>query len=918
MTYESEAMLENRLIRDMINQGYSLVKIENETDLNNNFRKVINEFNKDELAGKELSDKEFDRLMIEISDQTVFKSAKMLRDTDRQITLIRDDDSKVYLSLFNQRDYSRNIFQITHQVTVHGHYTNRYDASVLINGLPLVQIELKRRGTEISEAFNQIIRYSKHSYQGLFRFIQIFVVCNGTNTKYFANNDGDFTFSQTFHWTDAKNIRINSVEEFVRIFLEKSWIVKMLSDYTVVNDTEKRIMVMRPYQVYATEAILRSVDSEKSGYVWHTTGSGKTLTSFKAAQLMSKRRDISKVIFLVDRTDLDVQTFDEFNKFESGSVDRTENTATLVKQMKNLNNKLIVTTMQKMSKAITSTKHAKIMDAQRDEKVIFIIDECHRSQFGKMHVDIERHFKNALYFGFTGTPRFVQNRGPNERTTADIFGNCLHTYLITEAIADKNVLGFMIHYYKTIEGNFDDNDSTRVEGIDTNEALMDDERINKIVTKIISDHPTYTKSRKYTAILTVSSIPMLIKYYNEFQRLDHSLNVAAIFSWDDNESQEGRDEHSRDAMERIISKYNETFDTGFSTDSMDSYQRDVSRKVKTRQIDILIVVNMFLTGFDSKGLNTLYVDKYLKYHDLLQAYSRTNRIESDECKKWGTIVCYRDLKKRTDEALKLFSNDSEVNKIIAKKYSEYKKETKDAVKNLRELVPTPADVDLIYSETGQLEFIRLFKEVARGVSMMESFVEFNFEDESGILDMDAITFQDYKSKYLDIYRKKSKDKVSILNDVDFILELIQTDRITYDYVKNLIRNIDVSSDAARIRSVKNILDELDRADNEYLYRKVDLVKAFLKRVSAGTVDLFDLAAAYVKFEEAERSKEIDEFSKSINIDPDVIRTEIAEYEYTGIIDIENVLNDLNIGFLERVEKKELIKDFIINNSEKYQ
>jgi type I site-specific deoxyribonuclease, HsdR family len=918
MTYESEAMMENHLIRDMIGQGYSYVKLDNESALNNNFRKIINEFNKEELSGKNLSNKEFERLMVDVSNQTVFKSAKLLRDTDRQVTLIRDDDSKVYLSLFDSRNYNRNIFQITNQTTVQGEYKNRYDVSVLINGLPLVQIELKRRGIEISEAFNQIIRYSKHSYHGLYRFIQIFVICNGTNTKYFANNDDGLLFSQTFHWTDEKNVRINSVEEFVRVFLDKSWIVKMLSDYTVINDTEKRIMVMRPYQVYATEAILRSVDNKRSGYIWHTTGSGKTLTSFKASQLMSKKQEISKIIFLVDRTDLDIQTFDEFNKFESRSVDKTEDTKTLVKQMKDQNNKFIVTTMQKMTRAILTQKYANVMDTYHEKNVIFVIDECHRSQFGKMHVDIQRHFKNAIYFGFTGTPRFAQNKGPNERTTADIFGPCLHTYLITEAIADKNVLGFMIHYYNTIEGNYDNDDKVMVEGIDTMELLMDEERINKIVNNIIHDHSIYTKAKRYTAILTVANIPMLIKYYNEFQSNNHDLKIAAIFSWDDNEDMEDSNEHSRNAMDRIISNYNNLFDTKFSTESMDSYQRDVSKRVKSKQVDILIVVNMFLTGFDSKGLNTLYIDKYLKYHDLLQAFSRTNRVEHNEWKKYGMIVCYRNLKRRTDEALKLFSNDSQINKMIAKEYGEYKFDTIRAVIELRKIVPTPADVDQIFSEEEQANFVRLFKEVARGIMMLESFVEFDFINESSSLNIDEITFQDYKSKYLDIYQKKPKDKVSVLNDVDFIIELLQTDRITYDYIRNLIRNIDITSENARKKSIELINKELDHTDNIDLFKKIDLLRAFLKKVSAGTVDLYDLDSSYVKFEESERSREIDEFSNSINVDSDVIRKQIGEYEYTNLINIENVLDELNLGLLERAKKKKFIIDFIISNTEKYQ
>jgi len=916
MTYESEAMMEKLLIKDLGRYGYAYIRLNDESAIVKNFREIISKFNKDELNGKPLSDTEFDRLVTEISGQTVFKSAKILRD---KFALTRDDDSKAYISFFDSRNYSNNIFQVTNQVELTGKYRNRYDVTVLINGLPIIQIELKRRGNELSEAFNQIVRYGRHSYHGLYRFIQIFIISNGVNTKYFANNDAEPQYSQTFHWTDEHNNRISSVQEFVRMFLDKQWIVKMLSDYTVINDSEKKMMVMRPYQVFATEAIARRAESNKSGYVWHTTGSGKTLTSFKAAQIMSRNPRIKKVIFLVDRTDLDVQTFDEFNKFEEGSVDRTDNTATLVRQMADQNNRLIVTTIQKMTNAVKNAQYSKTMDLYKDEKVVFIIDECHRSQFGTMHMILKRQFEKALYFGFTGTPRFEKNKGPNDRTTADIFSDCLHTYLITQAIADKNVLGFMIHYYNTIIGKFNDQDPLKVEDIDREEALMNDERIQKIVTNIIKDHSIYTKERRYTAILTVSSIPMLVKYYDEFARHEHNLKVAAVFTWDDNEDLSERTEHSRDSMERIIANYNRMFGTNFNTDISNSYQRDISKKVKSKEIDILIVVNMFLTGFDSKTLNTLYVDRFLEHHTLLQAYSRTNRVENNEWKRFGTVVCYINLKKKTDEALRLFSNDSNVNKILAKEYGEYRIETRDAIRNLRIFVPTPDDVDKLMSEEDQKRFILLFKDVARGVTMMESFVEFDFMTESGILNLDEVTYGNYKSKYLDIYASRpKKDKISVLNDVDFVIELMETDRINYDYIRMLIRNIDAQPEEARKRCIEKILEELEHTDNLELRRKVDLLKLFLSRVSAGTVDLFDLDGAYVKFEEAQRALEIEEFAKDIGVDSNLLRKEIAEYEYTGMISNERLYENLAGGFLEKKKKKGLIMEFIISNTEKYQ
>ena len=603
MSYQSEAQLEDNLIKQLVNQGFNKVKISDEEELKNNFRNELFEHNKSKLNNKPFTDKEFERILRHVEGKSVFQSAMILRD---KFILEREDGSEVYIEFFDSKNWCKNRFQVTNQTTVVGKYTNRYDVTILINGLPLIQIELKRRGLDLKEAFNQINRYKKHSYQGLYRYLQIFVVSNGVDTKYFANSDKEILFSQTFFWSDEENKRISNLKDFTQTFLDKSFVSKVIARYMITNETDKLLMVMRPYQIYAVEALVtRAFETNNNGFIWHTTGSGKTLTSFKASQILAKEPNIKKVFFLVDRKDLDSQTLAEFNKFEPDSVDTTDKTDTLVKQIKDINKPLIVTTIQKMANAIKNDKYSNIMNEYKEEKVIFIIDECHRSQFGQMHKAINKHFKNAQYFGFTGTPRFFENRSQEGRVTADLFEKCLHTYLIKDAIKDGNVLGFSVEYIKTFDGGFDENDDEKVKAIDKEEVFMCDERIDLVANNIINIHNAKTKNKQYTAIFTVQSIPMLVKYYDKFKEINHDLKIAGIFSFGANEESEGKDEHSRDSLERMITDYNKMFDTNYSTDTFSSYFSDVSKKVKTAKIDILIVVNMFLTGFDSKTLNTL-------------------------------------------------------------------------------------------------------------------------------------------------------------------------------------------------------------------------------------------------------------------------------------------------------------------------
>lgn len=920
MAYQSEAQLEQQLIEQLRNQNYCVVSISDYDALLVNFKEQFETFNAAKLNGKALSAKEWERVMNYINGKSIFESAKILRD---KFVLEMDDGTKTYLQFIDE-DHTKNRFQVTHQTTVVGKYTNRYDVTLLVNGLPLVQIELKRRGVDIKEAVNQIMRYRKHSYQGLYHFIQLFIVSNGVDTKYFANSDKDILYSHTFFWTDDNNIRVTNLKDFSVVFLARDLLIKMLTKFTILNDTDKILMVMRPYQVYATEALIRQATlTNRNAYIWHTTGAGKTLTSFKTAQILASMQNIKKVIFLVDRKDLDTQTTEEFNKFEAGSVDATDRTDILVKQMNDKNRQLIITTIQKMATAIKKPQYANIVDLYRDEKVVFIIDECHRSQFGDMHKDIVRHFTKAQFFGFTGTPRFEVNgkvEGKVTQTTEKLFGECLHSYLIKDAIFDNNVLGFHIEYITTIKGAYDENDSTMTEAIDVGELYMADERMTLIANHIIQNHKAKTRNRQYTAIFAVSSIPMLVKYYHIFKTIDHDLNISGIFSYGANEDYEGHDEHSRDSLENIITDYNKTFSTNFSTDTFAAYHKDISDRVKgkkTKPLDILIVVNMFLTGFDSKPLGVLYVDKDMMYHDLLQAYSRTNRVEK-ETKPYGIIVCYRNLKQKTDDALALFSQ-GHPDGILTQDFEFYAQKFNELVARIKQIAPTPASIDMLYSEDDQKEFVILFRELTRYLLSLQTFVEFSFDRSN--LDMSDQEYQDYKSKYLMLYRKHKtgKEVVSVLDDVDFCIELMESNRINVAYIMNLIRNINFASKQTRERDIEHIKTELDRSDNMRLVKKIDILRAFLDQVVSGFDGTEDIDAAYNDFENKQKSEEIEAFAEKEGVDAAMLKGEIAEFEFTGVLNPGEIRDNITepMPLLKKRSLVNRIVDFIHAHVDKY-
>lgn len=785
-----------------------------------------------------------------------------------------------------------------------GKYENRYDVTLLINGLPLVQIELKRRGIDFKEAFNQVIRYKKHSLNDLFRYVQIFIISNGIDTKYFANSDKEMDFQYTFYWTDKNNNRIDNLYDFALDFLPKCHISKMISRYMVVDDTQKNLMVMRPYQYYAVEELMkRAYETNNNAYVWHTTGSGKTLTSFKLSQLLSTNREVAQVFFLVDRKDLDSQTIEEFNRFQKDTVDMTDSTDTLIAQMKDSSKKIILTTIQKMSNACKNDKYQDVIDRFEGKKVVFIIDECHRSQFGEMHKMIKKKFPRAQYFGFTGTPRFAENASQDGRTTADIFEKLVHHYLIKNAIADGNVLGFNVDYVRTISSTVDIEDDEEVEAIDTEEVLMDDQRISNIVDYVLKIHNSKTNNRRYNAIFTVRSIPMLIKYYDEFKKRNTDLKIAGIFTFGANEDGELETEHSRDSLERMIKDYNQMFDKNYSTNTFSAYFTDVSKKVKNTELDILLVVNMFLTGFDAKRLNTLYVDKRLKHHDLIQAFSRTNRIETAN-KPYGNIVCFQTNKKAVDDAVKLFSLTDNADEVLMKPYEYYRDEFRKAVEELLKHTPSPEEAEHGGDEQEEYKFVLLFRELVRLMVKLKTFDEFEFtEDELG---MSNQLYEDFVSKYKKIYRdiRPDQQKASILSDVSFDIELLRNDKINVHYILELIKNaVSEPSREKRRKTLDEIEKMIESATDPELYMKSDLIHGFIDSIASEMDPDADFEYEYNQYMEEQRTNEIREVAAKYQIPEPKINRLIGDYEFGGFVDKNDIKTDLTKDVIKR-EKEE--------------
>lgn len=915
MTTQPEQLLENNLVAQLQLLGYGYVTITDEKDLLENLKNQLEKHN-DIL----LTDKEFDRVLNILSKGSVFDKAKTLREKQH---IVRDNGESLYFEFISTDNWCQNLFQVTNQVSIEGKYKNRYDVTLLINGLPLVQIELKRRGIELKEAFNQINRYQRHSFGtsiGLFQYVQIFIISNGVNTKYYANNRNQ-SFKQTFYWSNEQNKTINPLADFAFAFLDTCHLSKMICKYIVMSEAFKIPMILRPYQYYAVEALVERVkNSTKNGYIWHTTGSGKTLTSFKAAQIIMNMPQVKKVVFVVDRKDLDYQTTKEFNSFSKGSIDGTDNTNAFVKQFTD-DTKLIVTTIQKLNTAISKKYHQSKMELLKDERIVFIFDECHRSQFGETHNRIKAYFNNIQLFGFTGTPIFAENAVKNElgkRTTTELFGDCLHKYVITDAIKDENVLKFSVEYvgrYKKKDSNT--NIDIEVEDIDTKELMESPKRLSKITDFIIDNHNRKTYNREFTALFCVSSVETLIKYYELFQAKKvagkHNLRIATIFSYATNEDDKdatgflpeelsvveepkalyGLNVHTREKLDEFIVDYNGMYGTNFSTKDSESfynYYNDISKRVKERQVDILLVVNMFLTGFDSKTLNTLYVDKNLKYHGLIQAYSRTNRILNEQ-KSQGNIVVFRNLKQATDDAIALFSNKNAKDIIIMQPYEDYVKKFSHAFIELLKVAPTVNSVADLKDETEELEYIKAFRELMRLKNVLTTFADFSFED----LSMNEQLFEDYKSKYLDLYDKvktdHQKEKVSILEDVDFELELIHRDEINVAYILILLANLKDGKD--KERKQKEIVDLI--TGEAQLRSKRELIERFIKENLPAIEDADTIPDEFEKYWNKEQLAAFQKLCAEENLSDAKVEKVIADYLFSEREPLRDEVLDLIEG-----------------------
>ena len=935
MPVQSEAALENGLIATLQQMSYGYVHIEEENNLRANFKTQLEKHNRkrlEEFGRTEFTESEFEKILIYLEGGTRFEKAKKLRDL---FPLELESGERLWVEFLNRTHWCQNEFQVSNQITVEGRKKCRYDVTILINGLPLVQIELKRRGVELKQAYNQIQRYHKTSFHGLFDYIQLFVISNGVNTRYFANNPNS-GYKFTFNWTDAANIPFNDLEKFATTFFDKCTLGKIIGKYIVLHEGDKCLMVLRPYQFYAVEKILdRVVNSNDNGYIWHTTGAGKTLTSFKAAQLVAELHDIDKVMFVVDRHDLDTQTQAEYEAFEPGAVDSTDNTDELVKRLHS-NSKIIITTIQKLNAAVTKQWYSSRIEEIRHSRIVMIFDECHRSHFGDCHKNIVKFFDNTQMFGFTGTPIFVEN-AVDGHTTKEIFGNNLHKYLIKDAIADENVLGFLVEYY---HGNAD------VDNADQN-------RMTEIAKFILNNFNKSTFDGEFDALFAVQSVPMLIRYYKLFKSLNPKIRIGAVFTYAANSSQDDAltgmntggyvsdSTGEADELQAIMDDYNDMFGTSFTTENFRAYYDDINLRMKKKKadmksLDLCLVVGMFLTGFDSKKLNTLYVDKDMDYHGLLQAFSRTNRVLNEK-KRFGKIVCFRDLKSKVDASIKLFSNSNNLEDIIRPPFNEVKKNYQELTTSFLEQYPTPSSIDLLQSERDKTQFILAFRDVIKKHAEIQIYDE--FEEDATDLGMSEQQFMDFRSKYLDIYdavdggRKPSgKDSTpdedaeptetstdSVIGDIDFCLELLHSDIINVTYILELIADLNPYSEDYQEKRT-HIIDTMIK-DAE-LRSKAKLIDDFIqqnvdddrdnfmarKQRADGTSDLEERLNNYIT---NKRNDAVDELAKDEDLDVKVLNHYLSEYDYLQKEQpeiIQQALKEKHLGLVKRRNTLKRIMD----------
>lgn len=1008
--YQSEAELEKEFIRLLGEQGYEYLPIHTEADLVSNLRTSLEKLNDYRFTDNEW-EHFFNECIANKNDDIVAKTARIQEDYIQ--ILKRDNGESRNIYLIDKKNIHNNYVQVINQyVEEGGNYDTRYDVTILVNGLPLVHIELKRRGVQLKEAFNQINRYQRDSFwagSGLYEYVQIFVISNGTNTKYYSNTtranhlkeqevggrnksrktSNSFEFSS--FWADSNNKVINDLLDFTKTFFSKHTLLNILTKYCVFT-SERMLMVMRPYQIAATERIIQRINVAHNykfygsirggGYIWHTTGSGKTLTSFKTAQLASGLPYIDKVLFVVDRKDLDYQTMKEYNRFEEGAADGNSSTAVLQRQLENRDKnggyhdyRIIVTTIQKLSIFVQKNKNHPVFQ----QRVVIIFDECHRSNFGEMHTAITKNFKKYHLFGFTGTPIFAQNAGTGGdlrlKTTQQAFGDKLHTYTIVDAINDENVLPFRIDYVNTIKEKTGIADE-QISAIDREKAMASPERVSQVVKYIIdhfdqktkrssyysfrvlddihkvasakkgasvSEHKTEQKLNGFNAMFAVASIPMAKAYYNEFKKQQadlpesQRLKIATIYSYSANEedidgilaeenpeSTTQLDQQSRDFLEGAIKDYNQMFATNYDTsgDKFQNYYKDLSLRMKNRQVDLLIVVNMFLTGFDATTLNTLFVDKNLKQHGLIQAFSRTNRI-LNSVKTFGNIVCFRDLQQATDDAIALFGDKDASSIVVLKDFWSYYNgyDNKDGkhcygyselVDQLKSEFPEGRPV---LGEDAEKRFVALFGSLLKSINILSTFDQYEGREE-----LSDRQLQDYQSHYLDLRdkwrRRKPGDKENINDDLIFETELIRQVEINIDYILLLVQKYHDTN-----CTDKEILVNISKAigSSLQLRSKKELIESFISSVNAGT----DVDRGWREYVQRRKAEDLNEIIESEHLKPEETEKFIESSFRDGQVrttgtDIDKILPPMSrFGGGNRQEKKKSVIEKIQSFFERY-
>lgn len=1008
--YQSEAELEKEFIRLLGEQGYEYLPIHTEADLVSNLRTSLEKLNDYRFTDNEW-EHFFNECIANKNDDIVAKTARIQEDYIQ--VLKRDNGESRNIYLIDKKNIHNNFVQVINQyVEEGGSYDTRYDVTILVNGLPLVHIELKRRGVQLKEAFNQINRYQRDSFwagSGLYEYVQIFVISNGTNTKYYSNTtranhlkeqevggrnksrktSNSFEFSS--FWADSNNKVINDLLDFTKTFFSKHTLLNILTKYCVFT-SERMLMVMRPYQIAATERIIQRINVAHNykfygsirggGYIWHTTGSGKTLTSFKTAQLASGLPYIDKVLFVVDRKDLDYQTMKEYNRFEEGAADGNSSTAVLQRQLENRDKnggyhdyRILVTTIQKLSIFVQKNKNHPVFQ----QRVVIIFDECHRSNFGEMHTAITKNFKKYHLFGFTGTPIFAQNAvtGGDLRlkTTQQAFGDKLHTYTIVDAINDENVLPFRIDYVNTIKEKTGIADE-QISAIDREKAMASPERVSQVVKYIIdhfdqktkrssyysfrvlddihkvasakkgatiSEHKTEQKLNGFNAMFAVASIPMAKAYYNEFKKQQadlpesQRLKIATIYSYSANEedidgilaeenpeSTTQLDQQSRDFLEGAIKDYNQMFATNYDTsgDKFQNYYKDLSLRMKNRQVDLLIVVNMFLTGFDATTLNTLFVDKNLKQHGLIQAFSRTNRI-LNSVKTFGNIVCFRDLQQATDDAIALFGDKDASSIVVLKDFWSYYNgyDNKDGkhcygyselVDQLKSEFPEGQPV---LGEDAEKRFVALFGSLLKSINILSTFDQYEGREE-----LSDRQLQDYQSHYLDLRdkwrRRKPGDKENINDDLIFETELIRQVEINIDYILLLVQKYHDTN-----CTDKEILVNISKAigSSLQLRSKKELIESFISSVNAGT----DVDRGWREYVQRRKAEDLNEIIESEHLKPEETEKFIESSFRDGQVrttgtDIDKILPPMSrFGGGNRQEKKRTVIEKIQSFFERY-